>query len=106
MAWPPRGMLRAQMDTLPAEPGPVDALCRLTVCGPARRVELAVPVYVPLIDLLPAMLGHSDENLAGAGLDHEGWVPRLLLAALVGGSLAVGLVLLAGHLRIISDLAV
>jgi type VII secretion integral membrane protein EccD len=129
-------------------------------------VELAVPVHVPLIDLLPALLGHLGENLADAGLDHEGWVlqrlgdpplreelsvaalglrdgdlvhlrpradqlppldfddlidgiatgisarsdrwrpemSRRLLAGLLGGSLAVGLVLLAGHLSALSDL--
>src|ERR1700761_8333799 len=58
--------------------GVVDDLCRLTVCGPARSVELAVPVHVPLIDLLPALLGHLGENLADAGLEHEGWVLQRL----------------------------
>ena len=141
------------------QPGVVDDLCRLTICGPSRTVELAVPVHVPLIDLLPALLGHLGENLADAGLDHEGWVlqrlgdpplreelsvsalglrdgdlvhlrprseqlppldfddlidgiavgisgrqdrwrpemTRRLLAGLLGGALAVGLALLAGH---------
>jgi type VII secretion integral membrane protein EccD len=143
----------------------VDDLCRLTICGPARSVELAVPVHVPLIDLLPALLGHLGENLADTGLDHEGWVlqrlgdsplqeelsvaalglrdgdmvhlrprsdqlppldfddlidgvavgisgrpdrwrpemSRRLLTGLLGGPLAVGLVLLAGHLSAMSD---
>ena len=146
--------------------GAVDDLCRLTVWGPARSVELAVPAHVPLIDLLPALLGHLGENLADTGLEHEGWVlqrlgdpplreelsvaalglrdgdvvylrpqadqlppldfddlidgvatgissrsdrwrpemSRRLLAGLLGGSLAVGLVLLAGHLSAASDL--
>lgn len=146
--------------------GVVDDLCRLTVCGPARTVELAVPVHVPLIDLLPALLGHLGENLADTSLEHEGWVlqrlgdpplqeelsvnalglrdgdmvhlrprsdqlppmdfddlidgvavgisgrpdrwrpemSRRLLAGLLGGSLAVGLVLLAGHLGTTSAL--
>jgi type VII secretion integral membrane protein EccD len=60
------------------QPGVVDDLCRLTICGPSRTVELAVPVHVPLIDLLPALLGHLGENLADAGLDHEGWVLQRL----------------------------
>ena len=148
------------------QPGVVDDLCRLTICGPSRTVELAVPVHVPLIDLLPALLGHLGENLADAGLDHEGWVlqrlgdpplreelslsalglrdgdlvhlrprseqlppldfddlidgiavgisgrpdrwrpemSRRLLAGLLGGALAVGLALLAGHVGATSTL--
>ncbi len=148
-----------------APAGVFDDLCRLVVCGPVRSVELAVPVHVPLIDLLPALLGHLGENLADSGLDHEGWVlqrlgdpplreelsiaalglrdgdlvhlrpradqlppadfddlidgiavsissqpdrwrpgmSRLLLAGLLAGSLAVGLVLLAGHHGLRSD---
>src|SRR5260370_26749167 len=64
-----------------AEPGRspvVDDLCRLTVCGPAKSVELAVPVHVPLIDLLPALVGHLGDNLADAGLEHGGWVLQRL----------------------------
>lgn len=59
-------------------PAMVDDLCRLTVCGPARTVELAVPVHVPLIDLLPALVGHLGDNLAEAGLEHGGWVLQRL----------------------------
>jgi len=64
-----------------AEPGRsavVDDLCRLTVCGPAKSVELAVPVHVPLIDLLPALVGHLGDDLADAGLEHGGWVLQRL----------------------------
>jgi len=59
-------------------PAGVDDLCRLNICGPARRVELAVPAHVPLIDLLPAMIGHLGQNLADAGLEHGGWVLQKL----------------------------
>ncbi len=59
-------------------PAMVDDLCRLTVCGPARTVELAVPVHVPLIDLLPALVGHLGDGLADAGLEHGGWVLQRL----------------------------
>lgn len=59
-------------------PAGVDDLCRLTICGPARRVELAVPAHVPLIDLLPAMIGHLGANLADGGLEHGGWVLQKL----------------------------
>ena len=67
-----------------AESGPerpptmIDDLCRLTVCGPSRSVELAVPVHVPLIDLLPALVGHLGDGLADAGLEHGGWVLQRL----------------------------
>jgi type VII secretion integral membrane protein EccD len=53
-------------------------LCRLTICGPETSVELAVPVHVPLIDLLPALVGHLGGNLAEAGLEHAGWVLQRL----------------------------
>jgi type VII secretion integral membrane protein EccD len=58
--------------------GIVDDLCRLTVCGPSRSVELAVPAHVPLIDLLPALLSHLGDGLADAGLEHAGWVLQRL----------------------------
>src|SRR5262249_27624667 len=56
----------------------VDDLCRLTVCGPARSGELAVPVHAPLIDLLPALVGHLGDKLADAGLEHGGGVLQRL----------------------------
>jgi type VII secretion integral membrane protein EccD len=55
-------------------PTMIDDLCRLTLCGPDRSVELAVPVHVPLIDLLPALVGHLGDGLPDAGLEHGGWV--------------------------------
>jgi type VII secretion integral membrane protein EccD len=60
------------------QPAMIDDLCRLTVCGPSRAVELAVPVHVPLIDLLPALVSHLGDGLADAGLDHGGWVLQRL----------------------------
>jgi type VII secretion integral membrane protein EccD len=70
-----QGQAAAEPDRPPAM---VDDLCRLTVCGPARSVELAVPVHVPLIDLLPALVGHLGDGLADAGLEHGGWVLQRL----------------------------
>jgi type VII secretion integral membrane protein EccD len=61
-----------------ARPAMMDDLCRLAVCGPARTVELAVPIHVPLIDLLPALVGHLGDGLADAGLEHGGWVLQRL----------------------------
>src|SRR3954452_24353186 len=63
------------MTTTPVSSGDV---CRLTVCGPDSRIELAVPVHVPLADLLPAMLVHLDQRLATSGLEHGGWVLQRL----------------------------
>jgi type VII secretion integral membrane protein EccD len=60
------------------QPAMTDDLCRLTVCGPGRSAELAVPVHVPLTDLLPALIGHIGEGLPDAGLEHGGWVLQRL----------------------------
>lgn len=56
----------------------VGDVCRLTVYGPDSRVELAVPVHVPVADLLPTLLGHLDPRLATSGLEHGGWVLQRL----------------------------
>jgi len=53
-------------------------VCRLTVHGPASRVQLAVPAHVPLADLLPTVLAHLDPAMATAGLAHDGWVLQRL----------------------------
>jgi type VII secretion integral membrane protein EccD len=60
----------------PQPPG--SDVCRLTVYGPESSVELAVPVHVPLVDLLPALASHLGGNLADAGLEHGGWVLQRL----------------------------
>jgi type VII secretion integral membrane protein EccD len=59
----------------PAQAGEV---CRLTICGPASRVELAVPAHVPVADLMPTVLGYLDPSLATTGLGHGGWVLQRL----------------------------
>ncbi|GAA0239590.1 hypothetical protein GCM10009539_26100 [Cryptosporangium japonicum] len=53
-------------------------MCRLTVVGPDTQIELAVPVHIALVDLLPTVLGHLDANLAVSGLAHGGWVLQRL----------------------------
>ena len=53
-------------------------MCRLTICGPTSRVELAVPAHVPIADLMPTLLGHLDPSLATSGLAHGGWVLQRL----------------------------
>jgi type VII secretion integral membrane protein EccD len=43
-------------------------LCRITVFGPDRKVDLAVPVTTPVADLLPMLLQHTS---AGRGFERE-----------------------------------
>ncbi|XVV16090.1 type VII secretion integral membrane protein EccD [Actinoplanes sp. CA-131856] len=43
-------------------------LCRVTVVGPERQVDLAVPVGTPVADLLPMLLQHTS---AGGGFDRD-----------------------------------
>ncbi|MFI6133936.1 type VII secretion integral membrane protein EccD [Micromonospora sp. NPDC051141] len=56
-------------------------MCRLTVCGPTRQVEVAVPTHVVVSDLLPVLVEHLGENLVETGLLHGGWVLQRLGAA-------------------------
>lgn len=51
-------------------------LTRLVVFAPKRRLELAFPDQLPVAHLLPAVLRHAGEELADAGLAHEGWMLR------------------------------
>jgi len=53
-------------------------MCRLTICGPHSRIEIAVPVHIPIADLMPTLLGHLDPALATSGLGHDGWVLQRL----------------------------
>ncbi|MFB9836648.1 EsaB/YukD family protein [Actinoallomurus acaciae] len=53
-------------------------LCRVTVEGPQRRVDMALPVDVPFADLLPVILSYSGRDLAEAGLEHDGWILQRL----------------------------
>ncbi|KUN29794.1 type VII secretion integral membrane protein EccD [Streptomyces antibioticus] len=64
----------------------VAELCHLTVRGPARTIDLAVPADVPVADLLPTLLRYAGEGSGEApggdveerGLDHGGWVLQRL----------------------------
>lgn len=49
-------------------------VCRITVVGPARSVDLAVPVTLPVAALLPVLLRAQDPD---AGTD-DGWVLQRL----------------------------
>jgi type VII secretion integral membrane protein EccD len=48
-------------------------LTRVTVSTPQRRVDLAVPAWLPLAELLPDLLGYAGVELADAGERHGGW---------------------------------
>lgn len=51
-------------------------LARITVSGPQRRVDLALPEQVPLVELLPELLRHVGDGLADDGERHGGWLLR------------------------------
>ncbi|MFC4084153.1 type VII secretion integral membrane protein EccD [Amycolatopsis samaneae] len=53
-------------------------LCKLAVRAPSTRFELAVPADIPLIDLMPTILGYAGQDLAEAGVDHDGWILQRL----------------------------
>ncbi|MFI9455790.1 type VII secretion integral membrane protein EccD [Amycolatopsis sp. NPDC052450] len=53
-------------------------LCKLRVRAPSACFELAVPVDIPLIDLMPTILGHAGRELAEEGVDHDGWTLQRL----------------------------
>ncbi|WP_341717969.1 type VII secretion integral membrane protein EccD [Micromonospora sp. FIMYZ51] len=51
-------------------------LARVTVNAPQRRVDVALPEQVPLVELLPEVLRHVGVGLADDGERHGGWVLR------------------------------
>ncbi|MGW2034743.1 type VII secretion integral membrane protein EccD [Streptomyces sp. NPDC001811] len=56
----------------------VASLCRLTVRAPSRTIDLAVPVDVPVADLLPTLLKYCVDGMEEEGLDHGGWALQRL----------------------------
>lgn len=53
-------------------------LCRVTVVGPRRRVDIVLPAYVPFAELFPTVLRYAGPDLANAGLASGGWVLQRL----------------------------
>jgi ESX secretion system protein EccD len=53
-------------------------LCRVTVVGPRRRVDIVLPAYVPFAELFPTVLRYAGSDLANAGLARGGWVLQRL----------------------------
>src|SRR5215470_854024 len=52
--------------------------CRLTVVAPSSWADVALPVHVPLADLVPVLVRKADPQLADAGVTHGGWVLQRL----------------------------
>lgn len=52
----------------------VAGLCRLSIRAPDRNFDLAVPTDVPLIDLMPTIVGYAGPQVEEAGLEHGGWL--------------------------------
>src|SRR5512139_351585 len=53
-------------------------LCRITLVGPNRRVDISLPADATFAELYPTMLRIAGQNLADAGLSHGGWVLQKL----------------------------
>ena len=61
-------------------------LARLTISAPQRRIDVALPEYVPVIELLPEVLRHAGEGLADDGERHGGWLLRRTDGAVLTGA--------------------
>jgi type VII secretion integral membrane protein EccD len=51
-------------------------LAHVTISAPQRRLDVALPEHVPLVELLPEVLRHAGEGLADEGEGHGGWLLR------------------------------
>ena len=67
------GFAREQMSS----PGGTD-LCRVTVVGPSRRVDLALPSYVSFADLFPVVARYAGLDGPEAVGENGGWVLQRL----------------------------
>jgi type VII secretion integral membrane protein EccD len=57
---------------------PGGEICRITVVGPYRRVDLALPAYVPFADLFPAVAQYAGLDQEPARHETGGWVLQRL----------------------------
>jgi type VII secretion integral membrane protein EccD len=55
---------------------PSTGLARVTISAPRRRVDVALPDGVPLVELLPEVLRHAGDGMADDGERHGGWLLR------------------------------
>src|SRR3954451_22292288 len=52
---------------------PYADVTRIVVATPQRRVEVAVPAEIPIVDLLSTLVRLGGDDLPDAGLGHGGW---------------------------------
>jgi type VII secretion integral membrane protein EccD len=57
-----------------------DQLCRITVIGPSRRVDLAVPARMPVSNLMPMLVRHTTDlnRVPDGDIPEESWVLQRL----------------------------
>ncbi len=57
-----------------------DQLCRITVIGPARRADLAVPARMPVANLMPLLVRHTTDlaRVPDGEVPDESWVLQRL----------------------------
>ena len=53
-------------------------MCRITVVGPQKRVDLALPGYIPFAELFPVVARFAGLDRAAAGEAASGWVLQRL----------------------------
>ena len=53
-------------------------MCRITVVGPQKRVDLALPGYIPFAELFPVVARFAGLDRAAAGEATSGWVLQRL----------------------------
>jgi type VII secretion integral membrane protein EccD len=72
-------------------PAPTSGLARVTIRAPRRRLDLAIPHQVPLVELLPEVLRRAGEVSAGGApaMAPGGWVLRRGDGASLSGAAAL-----------------
>ncbi len=74
-----------QQGALAQIPAPMPALCHVTIVGPRKRADLALPADIPLPHVLPGLLRAMDE-VGGESASASGW----MLQRLGGAPLDIG----------------
>ncbi len=70
-------------------PAPTSGLARVTIRAPRRRLDLAIPHQVPLVELLPEVLRRAGEVTPGTAGPGGGWVLRRGDGASLSGGVAL-----------------
>ncbi|MFE3447464.1 type VII secretion integral membrane protein EccD [Nonomuraea sp. NPDC059194] len=66
-----------QQGALAQIPAPIPALCHVTIVGPRKRADLALPADIPLPHVLPGLLRAMDE-VGGEATSASGWMLQRL----------------------------